>query len=236
MLEMIGLILGVLGLFGMSQLLKFFDRTVGRWWLLKTWDQKRVEFETKRLVSRSIVEFEKSQNVATFGQPLNVTYYIDLMTTVTTRDEKLLLDRCLLRWIRLHYDTIPDKIAVPKLGNVILAESVASRLGVPLIIVRQDTHLFIRGGHSLEGKLSPGEKVLLIDDVASEAEFLVRCLNQLRKFQATLVGSLCVVNRTEGDAKSVHKKIGVPFTYILELNDNELRAMIRPSSSATPNS
>ena len=224
-METLGIILGILGLFGMAQIVSFFNETIGRWWILQTWSPERVQKEVGKLLRESIVEFRQPTNVASFGDPVLLRYYIDFMSTVTNSKQKSLLDRCAIRWIKLSYPTLPDKIAVPKLGNVILGESVATRLGLPLVIVRQDERLFIKGGHSLEGKLAAGERVLILDDVASDAEFLARCVDQLRAFQATVLGVLCIVNRPEGSVKAALNSAAVPFEFIVELADRELEEL-----------
>jgi orotate phosphoribosyltransferase len=222
MLEWLGLILGVLGLFGIGGLIRIYDRSIGRWWLLRTWTPQRVKDETTKLVRNHIVEFKEPQNVASFGPDIRVKYFVDLLSAVTTGEGKRLLERCVLRWIRLNFDALPDKIAVPKLGNVILAESVASWLAVPLVIVRQESNLFIRGGHPLEGKLASDDRVLLLDDVASDGEFLARCVSHIEDFSAKVVGVLCVVNRTDANAERVLGIKGIKLMSILQMSDEDM--------------
>jgi orotate phosphoribosyltransferase len=231
-MEIIGLILGVLGLFGLRELTRVYDGTFGRWWMLLTWSADRVKAEVRGIVCEHVITFVKPQNCATYGEPIFVKFYIDFMSAATLPDRKALLERCMLRWIKLKFSTLPAIIAVSKLGNVILAEAIARRLNRPLLLVRQDTHLFIRGGHSLEGRLAAGDRVLLVEDVASDGVYLLRCLEQMRAFQAEIVGVMCLVNRGEGNSVAVLAEAQVPFTFVEQLDDGAIEAMIASQRDA----
>lgn len=231
-MEWVGLILGILGLFGIRELMRLFERSLGKWWFQMTWSSQRVQDEVRQLACNNIIQFIEPQNVASFGPQIRVRYFVDFLSAATTTEGKRLLERCALRWIKLHFLTLPDKFAVPKLGNVILAEAIASRLAVPLVIIRQESNLFIRGGHPLEGKLASDDKVLLVDDIASDGEFLARCVSHIQAFKATVLGVLCLVNRADANAKQVLASKHIDLAYIVELADKDLEGPSR--SSATP--
>ena len=221
-MEILGLILAILGLFGFKELAKFLDKTVARIWIVSTWGKSKIRKEIRRLALEYSVAFAEPYNVATIGTPIKVTHFVDFLSATTNRAGRALLERCGIRWIKLGFSAMPDKIAVPKLGNVLLADAIASRLGIPLIIVRQDVSVFIRGGQPFEGIVSAGEKVLIVDDVASDGEFLVSAAAQIQSAQASLLGVFCLVNRREGNAKSALAERNIELSYIEEIDDIEL--------------
>jgi orotate phosphoribosyltransferase len=222
MLEAIGIILGVLGLFGIRELIRFFDTTVMRWWVVRVWDAERVQAEIVKQAKKHVISFPEKKNAASFGPPILVDNFVDFLSAATDATEKRQLERCALRWIRLKFQELPDALAVPKLGNVLYSEAVARSLALPLVIVRQESHLFIRGGNAMEGKLHPGANVLVIDDIGSDGDFLLRCIDQLQQLQATVVGVLVLINRVEGTARQAVLAKRLRFESIVDLSDSDI--------------
>jgi orotate phosphoribosyltransferase len=95
----------------------------------------------------------------------------------------------------------PTHVAVPKEGNVLLADAVARTLGLELIVVRTRVPA-IRFGDPIEGSLPSGALVLLVDDVATDGEMLVRAIRALRKHGARVSRCLCAVERLDGNARA----------------------------------
>lgn len=226
MVEIIGLVLGILGLFGFSQVVRFLDATVGRWWFLLTWSTEEVQEKLKNFMRAHIVPFDQPRNVATFGPPIIVKFFIDFFSASVSKSSRTLLERCATRWIRLSAGPIPQKIAVPKLGNVLLAADIADRLGVPLVIIRQISDHVLKPADPFEGELGPGDRVLLVDDVASDGKFLEVAASEIRRRHANVSSVLVLVNRLEGTARATLNSSGIQFNPILEIDDATLQQLL----------
>ena len=223
-MEYVTIIVGVLGVIGGGPLWSLIDRYVIRWWYMKTWDEARVRRELERIIDSHVVRLDGPHNAATFGNPIEVEWFVDFLSAVTDRRQRDKLERCMTRWITLKLVEQPTKVEVPKLGNVILADAVARRLRVPVVIVRQDETTFVRGGDPFDGQIGESDRVVLIDDVASDAEFLMRCIRQLRRVRARLLGVAVLVLREEGSCVEVLREEAA-FTYILAINDQFLQSI-----------
>ena len=117
------------------------------------------------------------------------------------------------------------RIAAPKLGNVLLASTVSERLGLSLVVVYQ----YLQGTlhkRPFDGEVRRGDKVLIVDDVASDSQFLLQVIERLRLANAQILGVVVLVNRTEGDCAAVFNAMKVPFFSVLEISDATLARLL----------
>ena len=90
-----------------------------------------------------------------------------------------------------------DRIAGPELGAVALAAAVSLKTGKPFVIVRKAGKGY--GTDKLfEGELKAGERVLLVEDVATTAGAALKAAEALRDFGAEVVKIVVVIDRQEG--------------------------------------
>lgn len=66
--------------------------------------------------------------------------------------------------------------------------------------------------------LSPKDKVVVVDDVATSGSSLIKAIEVLRKEKIQVVKALCVVDREEG-AKENLAKLGCPFISLFTKSD-----------------
>lgn len=97
-----------------------------------------------------------------------------------------------------------DAIASVPTGGLVFASALAFESVKPLAYVRNSTkeHGTQR---SVEGALSPGDRVLIVDDVATTGRSVIRAAQELEKIGAKVSGSLVVVDRMEGASASLEK-------------------------------
>ena len=94
-----------------------------------------------------------------------------------------------------------DRIAGPELGAVALAAAVSLKTGTPFVIVRKAEKGY--GTDKLfEGELRKGERVLLVEDVATTAGAALKAAEGLREFGAEVVKIVVVIDRQEGAAEN----------------------------------
>jgi orotate phosphoribosyltransferase len=116
-----------------------------------------------------------------------------------------------------------DAVVSPKLGNVLLGSALAQRLQKPSGFIRHS----ILFGKYLETMTLPGAKLLLVDDVSSEARILTDCVRNARDGGFTIDLVLTVVDRAEGDAARELQRRDVRLLCVRRYSDRELAEQVR---------
>ena len=109
------------------------------------------------------------------------------------------------------------KLAGVELGAVPLAAATALETGLPYVIVRKGTKEYgANAGRAVEGRLGPGEKVVLVEDVVTTGTQVLRAAGVLEGEGAEIAGIVAVLDRR--DERALH--LGpYPFEALLELQD-----------------
>ena len=134
------------------------------------------------------------------------SYYIDKYLFTTRPD--------LLRRVADELATrMPDgvqRLAGTVLGAVPLATALSLATDVPMLIVRTDKPKEYGTAKQIEGVLTPGERVLLVEDVVTTAGAAVAAVDALRTAGADVIGALVVIDREQGGA-AAFAAAGVPY-------------------------
>ncbi len=89
----------------------------------------------------------------------------------------------------------PHAVLSPALGGIVIGQEVARALGVRAIFAeRQDNALTLRRGFSL----SPGEKVLVVEDVVTTGGSTRETIQVAHGAGATVVGAAAIIDRSGG--------------------------------------
>lgn len=141
-------------------------------------------------------------------------YYIDKYQFET--------DPALLRELgrRLAQFVTPevDRIAGPELGGVALAAAAALESGKPFVIVRNSRKADYGTGRLIEGKLERGERVLIVEDVATSGGQALEAARTLASHGAHVAGIVAVLDRLEG-ARAAVEAAGYAFFSVLTARD-----------------
>jgi len=110
-----------------------------------------------------------------------------------------------------------QRLACPELGAVLLGGAVSMETGIPMCIVRKEAkdHGTARG---IEGKLVPGEKVCLVEDVLTTGGAALAAAARVRDAGGEIVGLVGVLDREEGAAENL-ARAGIPFHPLLRRAD-----------------
>jgi orotate phosphoribosyltransferase len=134
------------------------------------------------------------------------SYYLDKYRFETVPD---VLEALGARIAALAAEVEPDavRLAGPELGAVALAAaaSLASRL--PFLIVRAEAKAY-GTKNRLEGAFSPGERVILVEDVVTSAGAAADAVRALRQAGLECRTAICVIDREEGGVDSL-ARLGV---------------------------
>ncbi|MDD5503076.1 MAG: orotate phosphoribosyltransferase [Candidatus Thermoplasmatota archaeon] len=115
-----------------------------------------------------------------------------------------------------------SKIAGMELGAVPIAVGAALETNVPYVIVRKEKREH-GTGKQIEGDLQAGEKVLIVEDVATTGGSSLKTVEYLKAAGAIVDKVIVVVDREEG-AKDALKAIGielVPLVRISQIMDKK---------------
>ena len=134
------------------------------------------------------------------------SYYLDKYRFETVPE---VLGALGARIAALAAEVEPDavRLAGPELGAVALAAaaSLASRL--PFLIVRGEAKAY-GTKNRLEGAFSPGERVILVEDVVTSAGAAADAVRALRQAGLECRTAICVIDREEGGVDSL-ARLGV---------------------------
>jgi orotate phosphoribosyltransferase len=98
----------------------------------------------------------------------------------------------------------PDVVLSPALGGIVIGQEVGRALGIRAIFAeRQDGTLTLRRGFTL----TPGERVLVVEDVVTTGGSTQETIDVARKAGATVVGAASIIDRSGGN-----QKIDVPYS------------------------
>ena len=97
----------------------------------------------------------------------------------------------------------------PALGGIVIGQEVARALGIRAIFAeRQDGKLTLRRGFAL----SPGEKVLVVEDVVTTGGSTRETIEVARAAGAEVVGAASIIDRSGGT-----QDVGVPYAALATL-------------------
>lgn len=144
-------------------------------------------------------------------------YYIDLrilqsfpryfhLTIIALRD-------LISREIGSDFDSLGS---IPTSG-LIFASALGYEMLKPLIYVRKESKMYGRR-KMVEGYFRPGDKVLLVDDVATTGTSLSKTINVIRENGAIVKDAVAIISRLEG-AEEKLQKMGVRLISIATIND-----------------
>lgn len=154
---------------------------------------------------------------------VRVSYFIDLLSACHVEQYRQEIATFFSEWVGRTWSGDPISAVVgPKRGNTLFAKAVADRLALKSAFAR-DNILF---GRWIEGDVRPEDKVLLVDDVASEGEMLIDAVESLRECGILVNRAFVLINRPEGDARKYLEGAGVEYSYAINLSDADLAGLL----------
>lgn len=106
-----------------------------------------------------------------------------------------------------------QRLAAPELGAVLLGGAVSMEMDLPLVLVRKDAKEY-GTTKLLEGRLEPGERVTIIEDVLTTGGEAIKAAEKLRASGAEILKLVAVLDREEGAAENL-RAAGLDFTPLL---------------------
>jgi len=138
-------------------------------------------------------------------------YYVDKYVFETD-------PRCLRLIAEAFAERVRDaKLAGVALGAVPLVAVTSIETGLPSVIARKQAKEY-GTGNRIEGELTEGEEVVVLEDIATTGQSAIDAVKALREAGAVVNRVLVVVDREEGARENVEAH-GVTFESLLTAND-----------------
>jgi orotate phosphoribosyltransferase len=101
-------------------------------------------------------------------------------------------------------------VLAPAMGGLVIGQEVARRAKVRYIFAEKENNVLVmRRGFTL----TPGEKVLIVEDVVTRGGRVIECIEIVRRAGGTPVGVAMLVDRSAGSAR-----FDIPAISLLELS------------------
>ncbi|HOQ05754.1 MAG TPA: orotate phosphoribosyltransferase [Anaerohalosphaeraceae bacterium] len=140
-------------------------------------------------------------------------YYLDKYLFETQPD----ILRALGKEFCRHLSPEVTRIAGAELGGVALAAAAAMECGRPWVIIRNSKKDY-GTGKMIEGRLEPGDVVLLVEDIATTGGQVLEAAKIITEAGARVDRIVCVIDRKQGARENI-EKAGYRFESILTKED-----------------
>jgi len=110
-----------------------------------------------------------------------------------------------------------EVIAAPELGAVLLGGAVSLEADKPLILVRKEAKEY-GTSKAIEGKLEPGQKVTVIEDVLTTGGEAIKAAEKVRAAGGEVLMLIAVLDREEGAAENL-RAAGIEFRPLFRKSD-----------------
>jgi orotate phosphoribosyltransferase len=153
----------------------------------------------------------------------NMNYFVDLMSASLVRDHLEIMTSELVSHIRRTADLSGvGVLAGPKRGNSLLIAKTAYDLSLTPIFIKERP-LF---GKWLEGVDGDPGCAIVVDDISSDGELLVNCVQTLRECGYAVHDVYVLIDRIEGDSVELLSELGVTLHPLLDLDDHKIRGLV----------
>ncbi|MEL6499407.1 MAG: orotate phosphoribosyltransferase [Planctomycetota bacterium] len=110
-----------------------------------------------------------------------------------------------------------DRLAGAELGGIPLVTATALRLDRPCVFIRNQKKDY-GTAKQLEGKLEAGERVMLLEDVATTAGQAIEACGTIAETGASVMAAIAVIDRLEGAAQNM-AEAGIRFERLFTKRD-----------------
>ncbi len=116
--------------------------------------------------------------------------------------------------------TQTQRLAAPELGAVLLGGAVSMETGLPLLLIRKEPKAY-GTAKQIEGRVTAGERVTVIEDVVTTGGDSIRSIQVLRDAGLEVIHLIVVLDRGEGGEDSI-RQARVPYSPLFRINELEL--------------
>ena len=164
-------------------------------------------------LARRIAETAVLRGTFTLRSGRTSSYYIDKYLFLTQPEILTEVGAMIAR--RLPPET--TRLAGAELGGVPLVTAASLASGLPSAYVRSRRKDY-GTAKQLEGRLEPGDKVVLVEDVVTTGGQTIEAAKVIRDAGADILGVIAIVDRQEGARENV-ERAGLRFEALFTISD-----------------
>jgi orotate phosphoribosyltransferase len=183
----------------------------------------RHAMRTMQILARYVFVSHNGRVIVGALDQFEISLFLDLFSACTHPPYRRSVAKLIVGHIRhTNFPEPPTHVAVPKEGNVLLADEVARRMKLSLLVVRTMVPA-IRFGDPVEGMVAAGACVVIVDDIAYDGELLVRTVAGLRAHGARVTNCFCAVERMDGNGRERLGQHHVNLHAPIQIDEGTLR-------------
>lgn len=161
---------------------------------------------TRDQIARAIADASLLRGTFTLRSGRTSSYYLDKYLFETMPE----ILRPLARLFAERLDALGqeghiDRLAGAELGGIPLVTATALEVGLPTVLVRNQKKGY-GTAKQLEGRLERGDRVALLEDVATTGGQALEAVRVLREAGAHVAGVIAVIDRQEGAAAAFQQE------------------------------
>jgi orotate phosphoribosyltransferase len=168
---------------------------------------------TREQLAKRIAEVSLLRGEFTLRSGRKSNYYLDKYLFETQPDVLAALGKLFAE----HVTPAVDRIAGAELGAVALAAAAGMASGKPFLFIRNQKKDY-GTAKLLEGRLEPGETVLIVEDVLTTGGQVIEAAKTLREAGAKVEKIVAVIDRLEG-ARANIEAAGYTFESLFTTKD-----------------
>ena len=175
---------------------------------------------TRSDLAKAIADASLLRGTFTLRSGRTSSYYLDKYL-FSTRPEvlrelaKLFAER--IEAIQTRTGVKVDRLAGAELGGIPLVTAASLETGLPCLFIRNSKKEY-GTAKQLEGKLEKGDRVVLLEDVATTAGQALEAVKVLKDLGAEVVGVIATIDRQEGASENM-KAAGMAFEALFTKRD-----------------
>jgi len=166
-------------------------------------------------LARQIAEAALLRGDFTLRSGRRSSYYLDKYLFTTKPD--LLAELAKLFAEKVRAIAGVNRLAGAELGGIPLVTATGLQTGLPFVFVRNKKKEY-GTTKQLEGELNKGDRVVLLEDVATSGGQAVEAVESLRELGAEALAVLTVIDRQEGARKNI-EQAGCAFDALFTKTD-----------------
>ncbi|MCH2402279.1 MAG: orotate phosphoribosyltransferase [Pirellulales bacterium] len=171
----------------------------------------------------SLIELIRQQGLEfgdfTLASGKKASYYLDCRkVTLDARGARLIAEGIL----ELLGEAMPNAVGGMAIGADPITAAVITLAGLRDIdlkgfIVRKEAKQHGKG-RAVEGPVTPGDRVVIVEDVVTTGGSSLRAIDQVEQFGLRVERVIAIIDRLEGGAEAFQQR-GIPLTTLLTVRD-----------------
>ena len=172
---------------------------------------------------KSLIELIRQQGLEfgdfTLASGKKASYYLDCRkVTLDARGARLIAEGIL----ELLGEAMPNAVGGMAIGADPITAAVITLAGLRDIdlkgfIVRKEAKQHGKG-RAVEGPVTPGDRVVIVEDVVTTGGSSLRAIDQVEQFGLRVERVIAIIDRLEGGAEAFQQR-GIPLTTLLTVRD-----------------